>query len=113
MLRLRWLTWVRTVKVAVEVAVSAAVVDAVAEVVEVEDAEAATTVTKMATLLENVLRDVTMEATTTVIRHEKKSSRDSNDQKQPKKIKKKPSLNHLEVFLSIQDCLMQYTYNYH
>merc|ERR1711988_1430086 len=98
---------------AVEVAVSAAVVDAAAEVVEVEDAEAATTVTKMATLLENVLRDVTMEATTTVIRHEKKSSRDSNDQKQQKKIKKKPSLNHLEVFLSIQDCLVQYTYNYH
>ena len=52
-------------------AVSVAVVDAAAEVVEVEDAEAATTVTKMATLLENVLRDVTMEATTTVIRHKK------------------------------------------
>merc|ERR1711988_1380909 len=74
---------------AVEVAVSAAVVDAAAEVVEVVDAEAATTVTKMATLLENVLRDVTMEATTTVIRHEKKSSRDSIDQKQPKKSRKK------------------------
>jgi hypothetical protein len=100
-------------EVAVEVAVSVAVVDAAAEVVEVEDAEAATTVTKMATLLENVLRDVTMEATTTVIRHKKNLLGILMTKNNQKKSRKKPSLNHLEIFLSIQDCLVQYTYNYH
>jgi hypothetical protein len=87
--------------VAVEVAVSAAVVDAAAEVVEVEDVEVATTVTKMATLLENVLRDVTMEVTITAIRHENKSTRDSNHQKQPEKSRKKTK-HESPRFLSCQ-----------
>merc|ERR1711874_537513 len=71
-------------EVAVEVAVSADVVDAVAVVA---DAAAATTVTKMATLLANALRDVAMEVTTTAIRQDNKSTRDSNDQKRKKKTK--------------------------
>lgn len=62
---------------AVEVAVTAVVVDAAAEVVGVVDAEAATTVTKMAILLANVLREdnkvEVAEVTTTAIRQENKN----------------------------------------
>jgi len=73
---------------------------AVEEVAVSADVAAATTVTKMATLLANALRDAAMEVTTTAIRQDNKSTRDSNDQKMKEK---KPSMNRLEVFLSNQN----------
>jgi len=95
----------------VEVAVSADVVDAAAAVADVA---AATTVTKMATLLANALRDAAMEVTTTAIRQDNKSTRDSNDQKMKEKKTKHESPRSFPVkptFILV--CLMQYLYNYH
>ena len=86
---------------AVEVAVTAVVVDAAAtaEVVGVVDAEAATTVTKMAILLANVLREdnkvEVAEVTTTAIRQENKTLLGILMTKKNEKWKK-PSMNRLE-----------------